>query len=407
MSIATALWAPDKRQDWLVITLVGVGHAGSHFSHLLLPLMFPIFTEVFGLGYAQLGLCVTTFFVVSGIGQAMSGFLVDRVGAIWVLLCSLICLVLGCLVASFADGLSGLVAAAFLLGLGNCSFHPIDFSILNQKVSSQRIGYAYSAHGLCGNLGWAVAPVFMLTIAQTFGWRWSYLAAGLVFGLLLVLLWTYRTELVTPRSSHHDSNDVQGFEFMMHPTVWWCFAFFVFSTVTLSVVQSFGVSILQRMHEVSLWAANASLTGYMVCAAAGMLLGGIVSTRYASQSDRVVASCMFVGALLIALCASGWLGAMGSMLALASTGFAIGIGGPSRDLLIRGATPKGSTGRVYGLVYSGLDVGFAVAPVAFGLLMDRGLYAMTLLLAACTLLLSIGFALAVGHFSRLKANAVA
>ena len=137
-----------------------------------------------------------------------------------------------------------------------------------------------------------------------------------------------------------------------------------------------------------------------------MLLGGIVSTRYASQSDRVVASCMFVGALLIALCASGWLGAMGSMLALASTGFAIGIGGPSRDLLIRGATPKGSTGRVYGLVYSGLDVGFAVAPVAFGLLMDRGLYAMTLLLAACTLLLSIGFALAVGHFSRLKANAV-
>ena len=400
MSFATALWAPEKRQDWLVISLVGVGHAGSHFSHLLLPLMFPIFTDVFNLGYAQLGLCVTTFFVVSGVGQAMSGFLVDRIGAVRVLLSSLLCLALGCLVASQANGLVGLLAAAFLLGLGNCSFHPVDFSILNQKVSNHRIGYAYSAHGLFGNLGWAVAPVFMLSIAQTFSWRWSYLAASLVFALVFLLLWTHREELVTPKAAHHESGGGAHFDFLKHPTVWWCFAFFVFSTMTLSVVQSFGVSILQRMHDASLWAANASLTGYMVCAAVGMLLGGIVSTRYAQQSDRVVASCMFMGALLIALCATGWLGAVGSMVALASTGFAIGIGGPSRDLLIRGATPKGSTGRVYGMVYSGLDVGFAIAPITFGLLMDRGQYALTLLLASGTLVISIAFALAVGHLSR-------
>ena len=47
----------------------------------------------------------------------------------------------------------------------------------------------------------------------------------------------------------------------------------------------------------------------------------------------------------------------------------------TRDMLIRSATPPGATGRVYGVVYSGLDVGIAVAPVAFGGMLDRGFVA--------------------------------
>jgi predicted MFS family arabinose efflux permease len=106
---------------------------------------------------------------------------------------------------------------------------------------------------------------------------------------------------------------------------------------------------------------------------------------------------MSIAALLLALCATGWLGATGTMAVLAATGFAIGIGGPSRDLMIKKATPKGATGRVYGLVYSGLDVGFALSPVIFGAFMDRGWYGATLACAAAVLLLSVGAALGVGR----------
>ena len=42
-------------------------------------------------------------------------------------------------------------------------------------------------------------------------------------------------------------------------------------------------------------------------------------------------------------------------------------------MLIRRVTPKGATGSVYGLVYSGMDVGSALGPLAFGLLLDAGL----------------------------------
>jgi len=82
------------------------------------------------------------------------------------------------------------------------------------------------------------------------------------------------------------------------------------------------------------------------------------------------------------------------VIAAAPLDRALGVAGPSRDLLIKRATPKGATGRVYGTVYSGLDVGFALSPLVFGVLMDHGWYAATLAGGAVVLALSddgVGF----------------
>lgn len=144
-------------------------------------------------------------------------------------------------------------------------------------------------------------------------------------------------------------------------------------------------------------AATLTLTAYMLCGAFGMFMGGFVAARLPRHSDRVVAVCMTVAAFLLGLCATGVFGATGTMVVLAATGLAVGIGGPSRDMMIKKATPKGATGRVYGMVYSGLDVGFAISPLIFGVFMDRGWYAATLAGAALVLLLSVGAALGVGR----------
>jgi MFS family permease len=386
------------RDDASVIGLVGLAHASSHFSHLLLPLMVPVFINTFGLSYSELGFLMTVFFVVSGIGQASAGFVVDRFGARPVMFASLLILAIACLVASVAQSYTGLMVTAAMLGLGNCAFHPVDFTILNQKVSPPRLGYAFSAHGLTGNLGWAVAPVFMVGLSTLFDWRAAYVGAALVFlGIFLLLVWQ-RQALHTQVTSHkQEAGAEHTLAFLKIPVVWWCFGFFLLSTMTLAVVQSFAVSILQAMHNVTFEAATMTLTAYMLCAALGMLLGGFVASRWPLQSDKVVAICMTVAALFMALCGTGWLDANATMVILALTGMAIGVGGPSRDMMIKKATPKGATGRVYGMVYSGLDVGFAMSPVIFGVFMDRGWYGATLLGSALVLLISVGVALGVGR----------
>lgn len=386
------------RDDAAVIGLVGVAHASSHFSHLLLPLMFPVFISTFGLSYSQLGFLMTVFFAVSGIGQASAGFLVDRLGARPVLFSALLLMAAGCLAVASASSYAGLMLGAALLGLGNCSFHPADFTILNQKVSAPRLGYAFSAHGLTGNLGWALAPVFMVGLTSVFDWRVAYVCAALLFVSILALL-IWKRELLLADIGHHKpvAEDGNSLAFLKIPVVWWCFSFFLLSTMTLAVVQSFSVSILQAMHQVSFEAATITLTAYMLSAAAGMFLGGFVAARWPRHSDKVVATCMTVAAFFMALCGSGLLGGTLTMVILAATGLAIGVGGPSRDMMIKKATPKGSTGRVYGMVYSGLDVGFSISPLVFGVFMDQGWYGATFVGAASVLLLSVLVALGVGR----------
>ncbi len=393
------------QQDATIIGLVGLAHASSHFGHLLLPLLFPVFMQEFGLSYSELGLLMSTFFVVSGVGQACAGFVVDRVGARPLLFVAMGIFIAACLCASMVTGYVGLLLVAALAGLGNATFHPVDFTILNQRVSGPRLGYAFSAHSLTGNLGWAAAPVFLATLGATLGWRQAYVGAALMYAVILALLVLQRDKLsttVAPREVHAldgssaAAKEEHSMAFMKLPVVWWCFGFFLLSTMTLAVVQSFAVSILKAMHGISFETATLTITAYMLCGAVGMFMGGFIAAR-SVNSDRVVAWAMACGAVLLAVCGLGVLGAQATMVVLAATGFAVGIGGPSRDMMIKKATPPGATGRVYGMVYSGLDTGFAISPLLFGVFMDRGWYGATLLGAAFFLLLSVGAAVGVGY----------
>ncbi len=388
---------PSLKQDAGVIGLVGLAHGISHFSHLLLAPLFPVFIREFGLSFSDVGLLMSLFFVVSGGGQAVAGFVVDRFGARPVLFAAISLFLLAALVASQATGYGGLMLVAALAGLGNAPFHPADFTILNQRVSTARLGHAFSAHGLTGNLGWALAPAFLVGITALADWRTAYLSAAALYAFVLAVLYWHRDKLLTEVAVRHpDAPKGSDLDYLKLPVIWWCFAFFLLSTMTLAVVQSFAPSILKAVHGVSVEAATLTISAYMLCGAFGMLVGGFVAST-SRHSDRVVAVSMTAGALLLLVCATGWLGGTGTMAALAATGFAVGIGGPSRDMMIKKAAPKGATGRVYGTVYSGLDVGFAISPILFGVFMDQGWYGATLAGAAVVLMVAVVAALGVGR----------
>ena len=197
--------AVPLRQDARTIGLVGLAHGSSHFFHLLLPPLFPWLIAEFGFNYSQLGLLVSVFFVVSGVGQALSGFVVDRIGARPVMFASLACFAVAGLLAGMAQGYNGLVLAAALAGLGNAPFHPVDFTILNKRVSPQRLGHGFSVHGISGNLGWATAPVFMAGIASATGsWRAACLCGALLaLVVLAVMVWNRDALDDRQGGSHH------------------------------------------------------------------------------------------------------------------------------------------------------------------------------------------------------------
>ena len=380
MSSATAGVAVDARRDFTIIGLIGLAHGTSHFFHMLLPPLFPAFIRDFGLSYSELGLLVTLFFVISGIGQALAGFLVDRIGARPVLFAALSCFVLASIAAATAQGYAGLMVAAALAGLGNSPFHPADFTILNKRVSAPRLGHAFSVHGITGNLGWACAPVFTIGLTEATGsWRAAYLGTALVaLGVLLLLV--LNREAIDDRQGQwaHEKAGARAapaeehpLAFLKLPSVWLCFSFFFWTTAALSAIQSFASPALGRLYGLPLSTTAFVVTGYMLCGAAGMIAGGFLVGRVASL-ERTIGWAMAGAAALLLAVASGALAPWVAVAAASLAGIGTGLAGPSRDMLIKRAAPPGATGRVYGTVYSGLDVGFALAAPAFGWLLDHG-----------------------------------
>ena len=389
-----------RRHDYGTISLIGLAHGTSHFFHLLLVPLFPALQAEFGYSFAELGLLVSTFFVISGIGQAMAGFVVDRFGARPVLFLALTCFVLASIAAGTAQGFGGLMLASALAGLGNCPFHPVDFTILNKRVSQERLGHAFSVHGITGNLGWALAPVFSIGIWHATGnWRYVYIGTALLALAVMALLARGRDLIDDTQGAWQKASgaaaDEHPMAFLKLPSVWLCFSFFFWSTMALTAIQSFASPALQQMYGLPLSLTAYVVTGYMLCGAAGMVVGGFLVQKV-ERLERTIAAAMALAALLLLITASGILPGMAAAALAAMAGFGTGIAGPSRDMLIKRAAPPGATGRVYGTVYSGLDVGFALGAPVFGLLMDNSLPQWVFAGSAITLLMGIASAGMVG-----------
>src|SRR5690554_779500 len=96
--------------------LVGLAHGTSHFFHLMLPPLFPWLMLEFALSYTDAGLLTTTFFVVSGIGQAIAGIVVDRVGARRVLFFGIGTLSMSGILLGLSNGYPMLLATAAVAG---------------------------------------------------------------------------------------------------------------------------------------------------------------------------------------------------------------------------------------------------------------------------------------------------
>jgi MFS family permease len=362
------------RADARVIALVGLAHGTSHFYHLILAALFPWLKPAFGLSYAELGLLLTAFFVVSGIGQALAGFVVDRVGARRVLFFGMTMLGVSALVLSAAGSYPALMIGALLAGVGNSIFHPADYTLLNQRVSRARLAHGFSVHGISGNIGWAAAPLFMTSVAALSSWRMALAYAAILPFAVLGILFLNRTHLRPEPKPATPAAAVEGagtLSFLRLPAVWMCFAFFFLTAVSLGGIQAFASIGLMQLYGISRELATGSYTAYMLASAGGMLLGGFVGAGR-QDHDRTVAIAFAVAAALALLLGAaivpGWL----ALPLMALVGFFSGVAGPSRDLMIRAAAPKNATGRVYGVVYSGLDSGLSVGPALFGLVMDAG-----------------------------------
>lgn len=372
-----------RGHDILAIFLVSIAHASSHFYHLVIPSLFPWILPHFGMNFLQGGTLMTTFFVTSAVGQSMSGFLVDKVGARTSMYTGLVLLIASAVALGMAENVTMLYLSAMLAGAGNSVFHPSDYSLMNYNIQDRFLGHAFAWHNITGNIGWAICPFFMVTTAGWFGWRGAAFAASSVALIVLVIELLFRG--VFSRDSVRDTTpptpkekEEGTFGFLRVPDVWYCFMFFFFTSGAFGVLQSFSQTIFKNAYHLNLTGASAALTAYLLGAGAGALIGGFLTNQHKISSNRVVALCLTFAAVMAAILASQVLSGYWAVVLMCLMGLGTGVAAPSRDIMIRGATVaklgKKSFGRVYGFTYCGMDVGQSLTPIFFGPLLDVGMF---------------------------------
>ena len=379
-------------RDFRTISLVALAHGLSHFFQIATAVVFPLIKDDLGVSYVALGGLVALYYVVSGVCQTAAGFAVDRYGARRVLFFGLILSTAGAFIAGFAHSYAMLVAAAVVGGIGNSVFHPCDFSILNSRVQKERLGYAFSGHGIAGYLGYALAPVYGIGMAAAVGWRGALLGAAALGALVIVVLAVFRDALhVAPADARQGGARgglVADMRILASLPVLMCFGYFILVSVAFIATQNFGVVTFMALYGMSAALASAALTSYLLGGAAGILAGGFVAVRTSRHDLVAVCGMAFSAAFMFAI-ASAWFAAALLPVLCAAAGFSTGATGPSRDLIVRATTPPGSTGKVYGFVYSGLDVGSMVTPLYFGWLLDGGRPALVFYTVVVTAILTI------------------
>jgi MFS family permease len=381
------------RHDFRIIAIVGAAHGGSHYFHLVLPPLFPLLKTAFGVGYAELGLLLSALFLTSGLCQTPAGFLVDRIGAARVLAAGLACLGGGAVLASMAPGYMALLPAAILMGLGNAVFHPADYAILGHHVARERMARAFSIHTVGGTVGWAVAPVLVAGIAALASWRVALLFSGCVGLGLAALVMANRALLETPGHAAPTQADrstaLAGHLRLFASTpILLCFVFFALQATAFIALQGFMPLSLHQLFGLDMVAATATVTFFMVGSAAGTMAGGVLADR-SGRHQRIIAGGMAVAALILALVGSVPLPTPLLLTAVALAGALTGATTPARDMLVRSAAPPGASGKVFGFVYSGLDLGATVTPAVVGGLLDAGHAGAVFVLVPAAMLLGI------------------
>jgi MFS transporter, FSR family, fosmidomycin resistance protein len=380
--------------EWRVVGPVCAAHFLSHYYMIMLAPLFAFVRADYGVSYTDLGLALTGFNVASALFQTPAGFLADRIGARSVLIAGVAIGAAAFAVAGLVDSFAVFIAMYAVAGVGNAAYHPADYSLLSENSARARLGQVFSYHTFAGMLGSAVGPATLLAMASHYGWRGAHVGAAIfgvtVIALLLALPLPQNRSAAKRRTDAKtgSSSDDHGWRFLLSPPIMLNLCFFILLSLA-GGLQTFLVVALAALHGTSNALANVALTALLTASALGVLAGGVLAAR-ARNHIAVAGLGLALAGAATALVGFIDFSSFALVLMMSLSGFFGGLVAPSRDLLVRSATPEGAFGRVFGFVSTGFNIGAMIAPMMYGAFMDRGEPRALFLLSAASSILCVG-----------------
>ena len=146
------------------------------------------FGKDFNLNKTQIGFVFSAFAYPYLIIQVFGGWISDRFGARRTLIVCGIVWGGATALTGLADGLTSMIVARVLLGLGEGATFPAATAAMSRWVAKGKRGYAQGVTHAAARIGNAVAPWGVVAIMSVYGWRASFYACA-ALSLGWVILW--------------------------------------------------------------------------------------------------------------------------------------------------------------------------------------------------------------------------
>lgn len=185
-----------------LVLLVSCAHALVHVYELSVPSVEQLIASEFHVDKPEMGVLGSCWRLPFGLGAVLVGWLVDRLGAKWMLVTYLAGCAASCILVWKAPELGYLFTFMFAMGSFASIYHPAGLSLISHTVEPHERPKALSYHGIFGSLGISGSPFLAALLLNFLTWRQFYVALA-VPGIVLAIVLAMR--LPRPSAGQHPS----------------------------------------------------------------------------------------------------------------------------------------------------------------------------------------------------------
>jgi MFS family permease len=372
------------RQTALVVGLISGSQFVNHAFLVLLPPILPVLSADLDVSIPMLGLALGVGALVNTACQLPFGYLADHYDRTVALGLSSVLGGVGALITAGAAGFPGLLLGQVVLGVGVGGHHSAHYPLLSDATAADARGRAFAVYNFGGSLGFATPPVVFTVVVSVLGLTWRHAvgllgAVGLVYAAVVtgVVAWRVDDEISAPNVEtdaaaagtplvarvRAELRTLAG-----EPGILALSALTLLASTANWGLTTYAVVFLTDVYRLSLGAANLVLTGVFVVGAGAILVGGALTDRVGG--GRVLVASTAGLTLLLGLVSAQLVPAVAVVGLFLLLGGVRSLAGPARDELTDRLATHGTVGKSFAVVTIGIMLGNAVAPPAFGYLVE-------------------------------------
>ena len=173
---------------WRIAILLAVITTINYIDRSVFGVVAPVVRGEFGIGDADYGFITSGFLLAYGVGQIISGPLIDRLGTKRAFSLAAVFWSVATILHALGRGLWSFFTLRVMLGIAEAANFPAASKAVAQWFPANERSTAVAIFMLGAGLGAIITPPLTVWAMQSLGWQWAFIVPGSL-GLVWVILW--------------------------------------------------------------------------------------------------------------------------------------------------------------------------------------------------------------------------